>query len=68
MTRAKYVYLTAAVLSIAGAGLFLVPADSVSCRGQACRETGSPSWDFSNAPERRVLMFPSPGGLTIPPG
>jgi hypothetical protein len=67
MTRAKYICLAVAVVSIAGAGLIILPDDSTFCRGQACHDATSPNWDFSNAPERRVLMFPSPGGLTIPP-
>jgi hypothetical protein len=68
MTRARLIGVAVGCVTLAAAGLIIGPESSLFCRGPACNHMASANWDFSTSPERKVLMFPSQGGLAIPPG
>jgi len=66
MTRSNYLRLALVVVSITTAAAFILPG-SVMCPHSNCRPAVAENWDFSTAPERQLMTFASPEGLsTIP--
>jgi hypothetical protein len=68
MIRSKYFYLTVIILSVSTVSAFFLPLGLTMCPWLNCRHGASANLDFFSAPERKLMMFPSPEGLsTIPP-
>ena len=61
----KYGYLAVITLLISAAG-FALTLDHTMCLQSNCSQIGS-AWEVSSAPSRKLLVFPTPEGLTVAP-
>ena len=67
MARSKYFFLAIVIFSIGTVGAFILPHWPVTCTGPNCRDAASANWDFSVAPERKLMTFASPEGFSTVP-